>query len=130
MKKVGLNMTMALLMTVAANAQDTAGLEQLQAMAAKANTASSHAAVARQYRGYAEALNAKAASHEREVADLTRAAGASIHKWPGSASGALQKAKANAVEARKEAREASALADRHIRLAVEAQATNEVVAGN
>ena len=123
-------MTMALLMTVAADAQNTAGLEQLQAMAAKANTAASHAAVARQYRGYAEALNAKAVSHEKDVADLTRAAGASIHKWPGSASGALQKAKTSAVEARKEAREASALADHHIRLAVEAQASDLAVAGN
>ncbi len=130
MKKVGLTMTMALLMTVAANAQSNVGLEQLQAMAEKANTTASHAAVARQYRGYAEALNAKAASHEKDVAELTRAAGASIHKWPGSASGALQKAKANAVEARKEAREASALADRHIRLAVEAQASDLVVAGD
>ncbi len=122
--------TAALLMTVGANAESKAAMEQLQAMAAKANTAASHAAVAKQYRLHAESLTAKATGHEKDVADLTRAAGASIHKWPGSASGMLTKAKANAVEARKAAREASALADHHIRLAVEAQATDLAVAGD
>lgn len=122
--------TAALLMTVAASAQSTAALEQLQAAASKANTAASHASVAKQYRLHAEAMAAKASAHEKDVAELTRAAGASIHKWPGSASGMLQKAKTNAVEARKEAREASALADHHIRLAVEAQVSDLAVAGN
>jgi hypothetical protein len=122
--------TAALVITMSAHGQSAAAMEQTHAMAAKAKTASNHATVAKQYRLQAEAFSTRAAEHEKDVADYTRAAGASIHKWPGSASGLLQKAKANAVEARKAAREASALADRHIRLAVEAQATDQAVVGN
>jgi hypothetical protein len=53
-----------------------------------------------------------------------------VQKWPGLASGQLQKEKSQAVETRRAAREAMTLADHHMRLAVEAQAEGPVVAGD
>lgn len=111
-----------------APATNQATLEALHAKAAVATTATQHAGVAREYRLQSEAFGAKAENHEKQAAQLTRAAGAAIHKWPGLASGALQKEKVAAVEARKAQREAKELADRHIRLAVETQA-DAAVAG-
>lgn len=103
-------------------AQSLAALEQVHAQAMSARTTNEHAAVARQYRQHAESLAAKAAEHENNVKQLMRASGASVIKWPGMASGQLQKEKAKAVETRRAANEAKGLADKHIRLAVEAQA--------
>ena len=126
-----------IVMAFSANAQNVsvdrpADLDRVHAMARTANTAASHAAVAKQYRLHADALDAKAAEHEKDAREFTRASGAIVHKWPGMASGQLQTAKTNAMEARRAARETRALADHHIRLAVEAQAesNNPAVAGN
>ncbi len=118
--------TVAAVMAVPGMAQTPGALEDAHAMAASANSGSAHAAVAKQYRLHAEAMDAKAAEHEKNVREYTRAAGASIHKNPGGAPRALQNEKAKAMEARRAARETMALADRHLRLAVESQA----VAGN
>lgn len=110
-------------MTVPALAVDKASLlEPVHVRAARADTAAEHAAVARDYRLQAEAFAAKAAAHEKEAAQLTRASGAMIHKWPAMASRQLQNEKAKALEARRAELESRALADRHIRLAVEAHA--------
>jgi len=122
----------AVVMAVSVNAQSAAALEEVHAKAVSARTAASHAAVAKEYRLHAQALEAKAAGHEKNVKELTRASGAAVHKWPGLASRQLQNEKASAVETRRAARETMALADRHIRLAVEAQAGNNspAVAGD
>jgi hypothetical protein len=113
---------LGLLVGVPAGAQSVRSVEQTHAMAATADSPTEHATAARQYRLHAEALDAKAEEHETKVKALTRAAGASIYKWPGMASGQLKNEKAKAMEARRNAREMMALADRHLRLAVEAQA--------
>lgn len=121
----------AIALTVPASAQNQnlASIERVHAQAAEANTAAKHAEVARQYRLHAEALESQAKQYEKEAASLTRSAGAIVHKFPGMATGQLQKTKTKAVETRRAARETMALADRHIRLAVEAQA-GAPVAGN
>lgn len=120
----------ALSLVVPMSAQETPTLEAIHVQAAKADTAPEHAAVAKQYRLQAEALGAKAAEHEKKAEDITRASGAIVRKFPGMASSRLQSEKTKAVEARRAQREAMQLADRHIRLSVEAQARNPVVAGN
>lgn len=123
-------LTLAALMTGAAYGQTTAKLEQTHASAYSAKSSGQHAKVAKQYRQHAESFAAQAAAHEKNVRDLTRASGAAAIKWPGLASGQLQKEKAKAVEARRAERETKELADRHLRLAVEAQAEPAEAAGD
>jgi hypothetical protein len=113
---------MALAMTLPTAAQQLIALEQVHNMAATANTAAKHAEVAKQYRLHAEALEAKAVEHEKNVAAMSRNTSATVKKWPGMATRQLQTEKQKAVEARRAARQTMALADRHMRLAVEAQA--------
>jgi hypothetical protein len=108
-------------------AAQSVAAERLQAMAVAADTPAKHASVARQYRLQAERFEAEAVKHEKDVKDLTRVSGAIVHKWPAMATRQLQTAKDNAIAARRAARESMELADKHIRLAVEAQATG---AGN
>lgn len=110
------------LLAIPGSAQTLEAMDAVHRQAAKANTASSHAAVAKQYRLQAEAFGAKAVEHEKNAEQLTRASGAILRKFPGMASNQLQGEKAKAVAARRAQREAMQLADRHIRLAVEAQA--------
>lgn len=123
-------LTVAALMTGAAYGQTTAKLEQTHALASSAKSATQHATVAKQYRQHAESFGAQAAEYEKNVRDLTRASGAAAIKWPGLASGQLQKEKAKALEARRAERETKELADRHLRLAVEAQAEPADAAGH
>lgn len=125
-------MTLGLLaLTVPAMAQTLVAIESTHSKAAAADTAAKHAAVAKEYRLHAEALNAKAVEHEKNVQGYVRAM-PQMRKFPGMAPAAMQKEKSKAVEARRAANEAMALADRHVRLAVEAQATGggPVVAGD
>lgn len=110
------------LLAMPATAQTLAALESIHSTARNATTAAEHAAVAKQYRLHSEALDAQAAAHEKNVKDLTRAAGAMMHKWPAMAPAKLQKERTKAVETRRAARESASLAERHARLAVEAQA--------
>jgi hypothetical protein len=112
------------------NAQNRIALDQVRAMAERAETAAAHAEVATQYRLHAEALEAKAAAREKEAAGYVRSMGSTARKWPGMATGKVQSAKSDAAEYRRAAAETRALADRHIRLAVEAQGVNPVQAGN
>jgi hypothetical protein len=109
-------------LSVPAFAQTLTALESTHSRAAEANTAAKHAAVAKEYRLHAEALKAKATEHEKNVQAYVRAM-PQMQKWPGMAPQAMQREKSKAVEARRAANEAMALADLHIRLAVEAQAT-------
>lgn len=95
---------------------------QLAALARDARTPSDHARVAKAYRLQAESFDATAAEHESHVERLTRRQPAFAHKWPALMSGDIAKAKRQAMDARRAARENRQLADRHVRLAVEAQA--------
>lgn len=95
---------------------------QLAALAREARTPSDHATVAKGYRLQAESLEAKAAEHEARVERLSKHQPPVIHKWPAMGSGDLAKAKRQALDARRAARESRQLADHHLRLSVEAQA--------
>lgn len=112
----------AVLMSVGLQAEPLRSAERLHSMARETKTAKDHAKVSKQYRLQAEALEAEAAKHEAAAAEYTRSLGPMRHKWPAMAPRALHEAKQKAVEARQAARESRVLADRHLRLAVEAQA--------
>jgi hypothetical protein len=110
---------------VALAAISTAGLwaaepvsdEKLMVMAKEAETATEHAAVAKQFRLRAEALEKKAKEHEAQAKNL--ASSPMAVKWPGMMPKALQREKQAAIEARRAAQESYQIADRHLRLAVE-----------
>jgi hypothetical protein len=107
----------ALLSSGAARAQDTPA--QLARLASDARTAPQHAEVAKRYRLQADALDAQAAEHEARVATLSRTAPGIAYKWPAMAPRDLRQAKADAIEARRAARESRELAAKHHALAVE-----------
>lgn len=109
----------------AAEPVDRATMEthRLEALSKDAKTAAQHAAVARQYRLRAEALEAKAVQHEagaRKLKALPRPGMA--YKWPAMTARPWEKDEKLARESRQAAQEAYAVADRHLRLSVEAQA--------
>jgi hypothetical protein len=112
----------SILLSVGLQAEPVLSAERLHSMAREARTANQHARVSKHYRLRAEALEAEAAKHEATAAEYTRSLGPMRHKWPAMAPRALHEAKRKAVEARQAARESRALAGRHLRLAVEAQA--------
>jgi len=122
---VGIGTTLAALLALATPsfAQST---EQAQLMASsrEAQTVSQHADLARRFRLQAESLDAKAAEREAAAARQASQAPSIVHKWPSMATGALNQAKQQAIEARRAAQESRSLADRHLRLAVEAQAVS------
>lgn len=106
-----------------AMAQDTPDTTtQLAALAREARTPSDHARVAKSYRLQAESFEAKAAEHEARVEKLTKHQPPIANKWPSMVSGDIAKAKRQVVDARRAALESRQLADRHLRLSVEAQA--------
>jgi hypothetical protein len=121
---------LAAAVAVPMSAQSLIALEQVHAMAERAVTPAAHAEVAKQYRLHAEALEAKAVAREKEAEGYRRSLGSTARKWPGMATGKLRSAQADAAEYRRAAAETRLLADRHIRLAVEAQAVNPAEAGN
>jgi hypothetical protein len=111
----------ALVVTVAAfGAEPLLETAKLESLAVEARTPAEHATVSRHFRLRAEALDAKAAEHEANVRKLTKSAGAMVHKWPGMAPKSLQMERENAMEARRAARESRNLAEKHLRLSVEA----------
>ncbi|MCC6367480.1 MAG: hypothetical protein IT165_28495 [Bryobacterales bacterium] len=93
---------------------------KLETLAMEARTPEQHAAVSRQFRLRAEALEAEAAGHEANVKRLTKSAGAMVRKWPGMATKPLEAEREKAKEARLAARESRKLAEKHLRLSVEA----------
>jgi hypothetical protein len=125
MKQIGtwtLAAVAAVMLASPVSAQSKATLEELKVAAAKANTPSQHAAVAKQYRLQSEAFEAQAVEFEKSAKRGVEIMGAQAHKWPGMIPQGVQNDKAKAVEARRAAKETKQLADQHIRLAVEAQA--------
>ncbi|MGE0449002.1 MAG: hypothetical protein AB7Q29_05395 [Vicinamibacterales bacterium] len=117
---VGTAVVTALLWSGVAMAQDTPA--QLAALARDARTAAQHADVAKRFRLQADALDAQAAEHEARAARLSRSAPAIAHKWPSMAPTALKKAKQEAIDTRRAARESRELAETHRALAIEALA--------
>lgn len=93
---------------------------KLEGLAVEARTAARHAALSRQFRLRAEALDAEAAGHEANVEKLTKSAGAMVRKWPGMATKPLETEREKAMEARRAARESRKSAEKHLRLGVEA----------
>lgn len=97
---------------------------RLAALASEARTSADHAKVAKEYRLQAESFEARAAEHDATVSRLSKNPPPIAFKWPSMASPDLVHAKQKAVEARRAARESRELADRHLRMSVEALADN------
>ena len=87
-----------------------------------ARTAPEHAAVAKQFRLRAEALDIQAAKHEESARRRAESATAIMGKWPAMAPRILQEDKQKAMEARRAARENHELAEKHRQLSLEALA--------
>ncbi len=95
--------------------------KKLHEMALSAKTPAEHATVAKHYRLRAENFEAKAKSHDAEVRRLSSGPVIGIDaKWPAMARKTWQQERQHAMEARRAAEECYAVADRHVRLAVEA----------
>lgn len=93
---------------------------KLEQLAEAAQCAAEHGDVARQYRLRAEHLEAKAVKHEEKAAELeARPKRPMQAKWPAMARKPWVKEREMAVQARRAAKEAQQLADRHVRLGVE-----------
>jgi hypothetical protein len=95
---------------------------KLEAMARDAKTPAEHAKVAKQYRLRAEAFETNAKKHEEEARKLQAQPRSPLElKWPAMARKPWERETQLAMQARRAAQEAYAVADKHIRLAVEAQ---------
>lgn len=94
----------------------------LMALSREARSVTEHADLARRFRLQAEAFDVRAAEKEAQVARTSRNAPGIAHKWPAMVPQALNQAKQQALDARRAAQESRTMADRHLRLAVEAQA--------
>ena len=120
---VGLGTALVALLALAAPGfAQSADQAQLMARSREARTVTEHADLARTFRLQAESFEAKAAEREATAARQARQAPSIVHKWPAMATGSLNQVKQQAVEARRAAQESRSLAERHLRLAVEAQA--------
>lgn len=115
--------TAAALLALEAPALAQSEQARMTALAREARTVSEHADMARRFRLQAEAFDARAVAHEAEAAPLSRNAPSITNKWPAMVPQALTQAKQQAADARRAAEENRAIADRHLRLAVEAHAT-------
>jgi hypothetical protein len=102
-----------------AQSQKTTDVARLERLAVEANTPSRHADVARQFRLRAEELNAKAVRHEAEVKRLRAARMPHEHKIPEAVQQPLAREREQALQARRAAREAAQMAQRHTNLSVE-----------
>ena len=91
---------------------------RLARLAADADTAAQHASVARAFRDRADALDAEAADHEAEVRNLEARRFPYQYKLPSNLQPEYQK-RQRAIDARRAARGARALAQRHSQLAVD-----------
>lgn len=118
---IGLVALVALAAPAFAQSDDQA---RLMARSREARTVSEHADLARQFRLQAESFDAKAAEREAAARRQARQTPAIVHKWPAMATGSLNQVKQQALEARRAAQESRSLADRHLRLAVEAQSAS------
>lgn len=93
--------------------------ERLQKQARAASTPSAHAEVARGYQQWADTLDAKAAKHEANVQRMAGDNGYNPirHKWPAMAAAPAERERRLALQARRAANEARALALKHESLA-------------
>jgi hypothetical protein len=95
----------------------------LEQMAEAAQTPAEHVKVSKQYRLRAEGFDLKAKQHEDEARKLEKQPRSPIeHKWPAMAKQPWIKERERALEARRAANESREIADRHMRLSVEALA--------
>jgi hypothetical protein len=117
---MGASLGLVLLAVPAAAVEPAPDATKLEAMAREAQTAPEHAEVARQYRLRAESLEAKAEEHEAAVRKIANRPVIGLEgKWPAMVRKPGERQRQLAMQARRGAREAYALADRHLRLAVE-----------
>lgn len=97
-------------------------LEKVHKMAKEATSASEHATVARHYRLHSEAQDRKAIAYEQEAIKLEKERGqlpAMAHKWPSMVKKAGEKERHLAMQSKRAAKELMALADKHMKLAIE-----------
>jgi len=125
---LGLGTLVALLALAAPGFAQSNEQAQLMARSREARTVSEHADLARHFRLQAEAFDQKAAERETVAARQARQAPSIVHKWPSMATGSVNRVKQQAIEARRAAQESRGLAERHLRLAVEAQAVSSQTA--
>lgn len=97
---------------------------EIQALAQKAKTQAEHEEVARQYELRGKFFETKATRHETEADELSKRGGYNpmAHKWPAMVQAPIDRARANAMQARRAARESFELAAKHRDLAVKATA--------
>ena len=118
-----LALPMALLALAGTGAAQTPRTPDLHALSREARTTVEHADLSQRFRQQAEAFESRAAAEEATVKALTAKAAPFQHKWPEVRMPDVTAAKRRAVEARRAARESREMAERHLRLAVEALAT-------
>lgn len=114
--------SMAALWTPALAQEPIAG-SKLEQMAEAAQSPAEHVAVAKEFRLRAENFEAKAKKHEETAQKLQAQPKSAIaHKWPAMSRQPWVKERQLAIEAQRAAKESFDLADRHMRLGVEALA--------
>ncbi len=92
----------------------------LKDLAAAASTPAEHAKVAKQYRAHAGQLEEKAQKHEAEARRLEAMPRPAIeHKWPAMGRQPWIEERKLAMQARRAANEARAIAEKHVWLTVE-----------
>ena len=95
----------------------------LEQMAEAAQSPAEHVKVSKQYRDRAESFEAKAKQHEEQARKLEKQPRSPMdQKWPSMARQPWVKERQLAMEARRAANESREIADRHMRLGVEALA--------
>lgn len=97
----------------------TAPGQDLLALSREARTTRDHAELARRFRLQAEEFDATAAAHEARAKKLFDAAPTSVKKWPHITMPDVTRAKSQAMEARRAARESRELSEHHTQRAVE-----------
>ena len=101
---------------------DDAAMASLATRARASRTPAEHAIIARDYRLRAEALDAQAAAHETRLDAMAVNRSPMAFKWPALAAPGLNRARQEAAAARRAAGESRVLAERRLRLSVEALA--------
>jgi len=95
---------------------------KLQKLANEARTFAEHKEAARHYEVRARHFEDKAEGHERDADELTLRSGYNPmkHKWPAMVQAPIDKSRAQAMEARRAARESLELAVKHHNMAAKA----------
>ncbi len=98
--------------------------KELAVKASSAKTADEHHEVAREYEARAAAFENKAKQHETEAEKMKKRPGYEIYrsKWPAMVQGPIDRERAQALQARRAARESLELVAKHRDLAAKASA--------